>query len=172
MLLVIIIAFLLSRWIANLNGSGIKRKLLKLYTGKQFKYEKWLQLFNPYYRSLSLPLQNRFMKRLMLFMAARRFHFRELKEVKRILVLISAAAVQITFGLKNYLLAYFTDIYIIQRDYHYGFNTVPVEGHISGNGIYLSWRNFEKEFRDYIDGNTIGLHEIAYAPACVNFRAE
>lgn len=171
-LLVIIFAFLLSRWIAYLNGSGINRKLLKEYTGKQVQYDKWLQLYNPYYRSLAPTLQLGFRKRLLLFMAARRFHFLELNEEERIKVLISAAAVQITFGLKNYLLAYFTDIYIIQRNYHYGLHTMPFEGHVSSNGIYLSWENFEQEFRDYSDGSNVGLHEMAHALAYVNFSAE
>lgn len=171
-LLVIIFAFLLSRWIAYLNGSGINRKLLKEYIGKQVQYDKWLQLYNPYYRSLAPTLQLGFRKRLLLFMAARRFHFLELNEEERIKVLISAAAVQITFGLKNYLLAYFTDIYIIQRNYHYGLHTMPFEGHVSSNGIYLSWENFEQEFRDYSDGSNVGLHEMAHALAYVNFSAE
>lgn len=171
-LLVIIFAFLLSRWIAYLNGSGINRKLLKEYTGKQVQYDKWLQSFNPYYRSLAPTLQLRFRKRLLLFMSARRFHFVELNEEERIKVLVSAAAVQITFGLKNYLLAYFTDVYIIQRNYNYGLNTMPFEGHVSSNGIYLSWENFDKEFRDYSDGSNVGLHEMAHALAYVNFSAE
>ncbi len=171
-LLVIIFAFLLSRWIAYLNGPGINRKLLKEYTGKQVLYDKWLQLYTPYYRSLAPTLQLRFRRRLLLFMAARRFHFVELNEEERIKVLVSAAAVQITFGLKNYLLAYFTDVYIIQRNYHYGLNTMRCVGHVSGNGIYLSWENFEQEFRDYSDGSNVGLHEMAHALASVNFSAE
>ena len=96
----------------------------------------------------------------------------ELNDEERIKVLVSAAAVQITFGLKNYLLAYFTDVYIIQRNYHYGLNTMPFEGHVSSNGIYLSWENFDKEFRDYSDGINVGLHEMAHALAYVNFSAE
>jgi Mlc titration factor MtfA (ptsG expression regulator) len=150
---------------------GSRLKVLRIHEQQKKQYHAWLQQFNPYYKNLPPDLKNRFMKRLIRFKSLKRFHFIEMQEDERISVLVSAAAIQIGFGLKNYLLAYFNDIYIMRRDYHYGLYNVPFEGHVSSNGIYLSWNNFEKAFDDYTDGSNVGLHEMAHALAYVNFIA-
>jgi hypothetical protein len=40
-------------------------------------------------------------------------------------LLVSAAAIQLTFGLKHYLMDHFDKIYILKRDYHFGLFNVP-----------------------------------------------
>ena len=59
-------------------------------------------------------------------------------------ILISAVAIQLTFGLDKYMLNYFNDIYVLKDDYHYGFYSRPFMGHVDQSGIYLSWDNFIK----------------------------
>jgi Mlc titration factor MtfA (ptsG expression regulator) len=85
-------------------------------------------------------------------------------------LLISATAVQLTFGLDNYLMEHFEKIYVMHHDYHYGFNSVPFQGHVNHEGIYLSWTNFLKGYDNYMDGDNVGLHEMAHALAYVNFN--
>jgi Mlc titration factor MtfA (ptsG expression regulator) len=87
-------------------------------------------------------------------------------------LLISAAAVQLTFGLRNYMLDYFNTIYVLRDNYRYGFYNRPLEGHVSGDGIYLSWNNFIRQYNDYNDGQNVGLHELAHALTYVNFNAQ
>ncbi len=87
-------------------------------------------------------------------------------------LLVSATAIQLTFGLKHYLLDYFETIYILKNDYTYGSSAVPFEGHVSDDGIYLSWDNFLREYSDYTDGENVGLHEMAHALTYVNFTVQ
>ena len=54
-------------------------------------------------------------------------------------LLISSAAIQLTFGLENYLLDHFTTIYVLKDNYRYGLYNTPFEGHVS-----------EEVFREYI----------------------
>jgi MtfA peptidase len=49
---------------------------------------------------------------------------------------------------------------------------MPFEGHVSEDGIYLSWAHFLKEFTDYSDGQNVGLHEMAHALTYVNFSVQ
>jgi MtfA peptidase len=86
-------------------------------------------------------------------------------------LLISAASVQITFGLDKYLLDFFDTIYIMQHNYNYGLYNMPFEGHVNSNGIYLSWDNFLRGFENYADADNVGIHEMAHALAYVNFMA-
>ncbi|MEJ0105339.1 MAG: hypothetical protein WDO19_23500 [Bacteroidota bacterium] len=59
-------------------------------------------------------------------------------------VLISAAAVQLTYGLRNYLLPFFKDIYITADAYSTKAANDLYIGHVSPDGIYLSWKHFLK----------------------------
>jgi len=84
---------------------------------------------------------------------------------------VSAAAIQISFGLDSYMFDYFKKIHILKTDYTYGEYNMPFMGHVNSNGIYFSWYNFMKGFEDYHDANNVGLHEMAHALAYVNFIA-
>ena len=136
------------------------------------EYDLLLMAGNPYYRKLPEKLKRRFLQRTYAFMESKDFHYVELLKEDRIPFLISAVAVQITFGLNNYLLDYFKDIYVMRTNYHFGLSHIPFEGHVNSEGIYLSWNNFEKAFHDYSDGNNVGLHEMAHALTYVNFTAK
>jgi Mlc titration factor MtfA (ptsG expression regulator) len=57
----------------------------------------------------------------------------------------------------------------MKRDYHFGLFNVPFQGHVSEDGIYLSWNNFLRSFANYADGDNVGLHEMAHALAYINF---
>jgi len=135
-------------------------------------YDTLLASYNSYYRSLSPLLRQRFLQRVTEFRETKQFKYIDITPDDKMMLLISAAAVQLTFGLDKYLLEYFDTIYVLQHDYRYGTYNVPFMGHVSSNGIYLSWDNFLRGYSDDTDGDNVGVHEMAHALAYVNFTAE
>jgi Mlc titration factor MtfA (ptsG expression regulator) len=77
----------------------------------------------------------------------------------------------LTYGLDHFLLDYFSTIYVVSNKYTYGLAATPYEGHVSQDGIYLSWADFTREYAEYGDGQNVGLHEMAHALTYVNFTA-
>jgi Mlc titration factor MtfA (ptsG expression regulator) len=147
------------------------RRLKEIYLTRQKAYDALLQQYIPYYRNLDASLKERFLKRTVEFMAVKKFTFVDMLEEEHMPLLISAAAVQLTFGLQNYLMDHFNTIYVMRQDYRYGLYNVPFQGHVNDDGIYLSWNNFLRAYADYTDGDNVGLHEMAHALAYVNFTA-
>ena len=145
------------------------KKVKRVYEDREVEYRNLLFHYNPYYRRLSEDLKDRFLMRTLLFRSSKTFHYHDIDEEERIPLLISASAVQLTFGLESYHLDYFRDIHILRDNYKYGLYNIPFEGHVSDDGIYFSWSNFERAFADYSDGQNVGLHEMAHALAYVNF---
>ena len=166
-LLIIAVPFLI-KW------SKEKLKQKKVYQTLEFnfaRYDEWLAAYNGYYKSLSASLRQRFMERVAWFMATKTFACIDLPQEDKMPLLISAASVQITFGLDKFLLDFFDTIYILQHNYKYGLYNMPFEGHVNSNGIYLSWDNFLRGYADYTDADNVGIHEMAHALAYVNFMA-
>lgn len=149
----------------------IYRRPVKISDDRHRYYDQVLSEGNPYYRKLNPTLRERFLHRTIVFMEEKKFHYVEIDPEERMPLLISSVAVQISFGLDNYLMDFFKDIFIMRTNYHFGLSTIPFEGHVNSQGIYLSWSNFEKAFGDYTDGSNVGLHEMAHALAYVNFVA-
>lgn len=142
-----------------------------LYNNKHNAYDTILQQYIPYYGNLDATLKDRFLKRTLVFMASKKFEFVEMEGEEHMPLLISAAAVQLTFGLQHYQMDHFGTIYILKNDYHYGLFNIPFQGHVNDDGIYLSWNNFLRSYANYTDGDNVGLHEMAHALAYVNFTA-
>ncbi len=86
--------------------------------------------------------------------------------------MISAAAVQITFGLNKYLLSYFRDIFIVSDAYHLPGAKENYIGHVSPHGIYISWKHFLQGFENKGDGFNVAFHELAHAVHHENFINE
>jgi len=146
-------------------------KIEEIYERRRADYHKILCKSNPYYNGLGTASQERFIKRTIFFMEAKDFEYVGLQETVEIPLLISATAIQLTFGLEHYMLNYFQKIYVMRENYHYGLSPTPFEGHVNENGIYLSWNNFIREYGEYTDGENVGLHEMAHALGYVNFTA-
>ncbi|THU40913.1 zinc-dependent peptidase [Niastella caeni] len=145
------------------------QKVKELYDRKKQSYDAILQQYIPYYRNLDAAQRERFLKRALIFKSTKKFEFVEMLEEEHMSLLISAAAIQLTFGLQHYLMDHFDKIYIMKRDYHFGLFNVPFQGHVSDDGIYLSWNNFLRSYANYSDGDNVALHEMAHALAYVNF---
>ncbi|HWK02727.1 MAG TPA: zinc-dependent peptidase [Puia sp.] len=149
-----------------------RKKLVRVYQDKHEDFDDILARYNPYYRSLDDKGRDRFLRRVLVFMEFKDFEYVDIEPEDRMPLLVSSAAVQLTFGLENFLLDYFKTIYILRDNYRYGLYNVPFEGHVSEDGIYLSWSNFIREFTDYSDGQNVGLHEMAHALSYVNFTVQ
>jgi Mlc titration factor MtfA (ptsG expression regulator) len=152
----------------------------KLYVSRQQRkfiecetfYHSVVSKYIRYYNRMSLEDQRKFLFRTFLFKKSRRFHYIEVKESAEMPILISAVAIQLTFGLDKYMLNYFNDIYVLKDDYHYGFYSRPFMGHVDQSGIYLSWDNFMKGVSGQTPYCNVGLHEMGHALAYVTFITE
>jgi Mlc titration factor MtfA (ptsG expression regulator) len=130
---------------------------------KGIQYDNWLSKYNPYYKSLTTENKKHFLRRTAEFIQAKEFRFHSMVEEEYIPVLISGAAIQMTFGLKNYLMDYFPVIHVIRKEYTLDINKETYYGHVSRNGIYISWNSFLEGYEDYADSVNVGLHEMAHA---------
>lgn len=126
-------------------------------------YDNWLSKYNPYYKSLSQAGKDRFLSRTIEFILSKEFHFHSIREEEIMPVLISGAAVQITYGLKNFRMDYYPIINVIRKEYVLKMDQETYFGHVSKSGIYISWKHFNDGYEDYSDSINIGLHEMAHA---------
>jgi Mlc titration factor MtfA (ptsG expression regulator) len=126
----------------------------------------------PYFGKLSDANKKRFLKRVYNFRRIKSFHFHGLEAAEEIAILISAAAVQVSFGLRNYRLSFFTEVYILSDAYQALNAKERYIGHVSPTGIYISWKHFIQGFADYKDGLNVALHEMAHALHHENFIQE
>jgi Mlc titration factor MtfA (ptsG expression regulator) len=146
----------------------VKRQFGK-FLAKETFYHSIVSRYFKYYNRLGLEEQRKFLFRTYLFKKSKRFHYIEVEESAEMPVLISAVAVQLTFGLDKFMLNYFNDIFVLKDDYHYGFYSRPFMGHVDQSGIYLSWDNFIKGISGQTPDCNVGLHEMGHALAYVNF---
>ena len=117
-----------------------------------------------YYNALSAIQKARFISRIQNFIAHKTFKIHDTKGYKEMPVLISAAAIQLTFGLKKYLLPNFEFIHVYPREFMRIKNTICfLEGNVSGHAINLSWKHFLHGYAVPDDGQNVGLHELAHA---------
>lgn len=172
-----IFLFVLATVLLYLPVCKLVERMLTRYHYRQFVhqetfYHSVVSTNFRYYNRLSLDDQRKFLFRTFLFKKSKRFHYIEVAENAEMPVLVSAVAVQLTFGLDKYQMGYFRDIYILRDDYHYGFYSRPFQGHVDHSGIYLSWDNFMKGIRGMTPNCNVGLHEMGHALAYVNFITE
>jgi MtfA peptidase len=166
-LVAFLIVFLLviRPWIGHMRE--VRRKNIQRYkkvedtTDSQFDH--WLNRYNPYYASLGTTAKKRFIHRVQQFMQNKEFRFHSMVEEPYIPVLICGTAVQLTFGLRNYLMEYFDVIHVLRREYVLNIDKETYYGHVSKKGIHISWSHFLEGYNDYTDSVNVGLHEMAHA---------
>jgi MtfA peptidase len=117
-----------------------------------------------YYRLLPQVQKRKFTERLQIFIADKIFKIHDTKGYKEMPVLISAAAIQLTFGLDKYVLPNFKYIHVYPEEF-LGFHPSirVLEGNVSGHVINLSWKHFLQGYEDTTDGQNVGLHELSHA---------
>ncbi|MCP9749407.1 zinc-dependent peptidase [Ferruginibacter sp. HRS2-29] len=148
-----------------------------VYRGYQLEFsteefEKILTKHLPYFLILENQEQReKFIKRVRKFMQRKNFVIHDKGGFKEMPILISASAVQLSFGLKKYLLPIFSEIHIYPDEFiNYHQSLRIVIGNVSNNRINISWKHFLNGFR-LPDGVNVGLHEMAHAYHYQNFAA-
>lgn len=119
----------------------------------------------PYYQPLAPELKLVFENRIKRFIASKSFIIPGDKTYKEVPVLLAAAAIQLTFGLKEFELPWFRYIRIHSEEYFADDPNVlrVLAGHVEQNIITVAWNHFLKGIEDDHDGVNVGLHEMAHA---------
>jgi hypothetical protein len=94
----------------------------RLYNRHQFKrfivretfYHSVVSRHLNYYNRLGLDEQRKFLFRTYLFQHSKTFRYIEVEQSAEMPILVSAVAVQLTFGLEKFKLNYFDDIFILR----------------------------------------------------------
>jgi hypothetical protein len=148
------------------------------YYGDQLNFtdEELVTVLNkrfPYYKKLSDLQQKTFIDRVQLFIADKIFKVHDTIAYKEMPILISAAAIQLTLGLRRYLLPNFRFIHVYPEEFLAISPTIRIlEGNVNGHTINLSWKHFLKGYEDGSDGQNVGLHELSHALYYQNFVTE
>jgi Mlc titration factor MtfA (ptsG expression regulator) len=140
-----------------------------VYEGNELHFtdeelNKILYKRNPYFVKLSETDKDIFRYRLRKFIALKTFFIHDKSGFKEMPVLISAAAIQLSFGLQKYQLPDFPHIHIFPEEFIATEPTIRfLEGNVSDNCINISWKHFLEGFNHPDDGQNVGLHEMAHA---------
>lgn len=125
--------------------------------------EAMLEKRYPYYAALQPQLREKFLLRTQTFMCKKIFIIKNNEGYKEMPVLVSAAAIQLTFGLSDYLLPFYKYIRIYPSEYFGdGFFKV-LAGNVKNNIITVAWNHFLKGTENLSDGSNVGLHEMSHA---------
>lgn len=129
-------------------------------------YRKILQNNFRYYNLLSAKDKKVFERKMRRFIASKQFIPRQFPKVTdEMKVLISAAAVQLTFGLPQVSLRHFRKIVIYLDSYYSQINKRYHKGEVNPayGIIVLSWKNFVEGYAHPSDSLNLGIHEMAHA---------
>lgn len=115
----------------------------------------------------------RFLNRHKKFMKNKTFRIHDRSGFKEMPVLISATAIQLSFGLEEYLLPHYKCINIYPEEFLGVHPTIRfLEGNVSGDTINISWKHYLQGYNDSSNGQNVGLHEMAHAYYCQNIICE
>jgi Mlc titration factor MtfA (ptsG expression regulator) len=119
----------------------------------------------PYYKNLSSPGKAKFILRVKEFIESKDIEGRNGLEITRTIeVLVAASAIQLTFGLNNYLLSHFKKIIIYPDKFYSQLSKSNNVGEVNmGGAIVLSWKAFEEGISNQNDSYNVALHEMAHA---------
>jgi Mlc titration factor MtfA (ptsG expression regulator) len=126
----------------------------------------------PYFTQLLPPDQDKFLIRLKKFIKTKCFIIHDIKGYREMPILISASAVQITFGLSKFTLPHFGVIQIYPQEFIALEPMRVLIGNVSGNTINIAWKQFLEGYKNGFDNNNVGLHEMAHALYYQNFETE
>jgi len=137
----------------------------KYLSSKRDEVTRILESRFPYYKNLSDEDRKEFINRLIKFLSEKRFIGRQGFEINaEVCVLISASAIQLCFGLDNYLLQRYHTFLIFPDKYKNNITGQLHKGEAAMNGIIaLSWNNFIYGIENTTDNINLGLHEMAHA---------
>jgi len=116
-----------------------------------------------YYSSLNTEQQERFLRRVKNFMHRKIFIIKDNEGVREMPVLVTAAAIQLTFGLKDYLLPFYKYIRIYPEEYVSDHSFAILAGNVQNNVITVAWNQILNGLSHNADGANVGLHEMSHA---------
>jgi Mlc titration factor MtfA (ptsG expression regulator) len=136
------------------------------------EYRSVIGQYIPYFNELPDAGRKRFVERTIHFKSIKSFTYIGMEERKEVPILISAAAIQITYGLDKYDLPFFKNIYVTPDAYLKNGETELFVGHVSPEGIYISWKFFLQGYADSTDNVNVAIHEMAHALEHESFMDE
>jgi Mlc titration factor MtfA (ptsG expression regulator)/cbb3-type cytochrome oxidase subunit 3 len=126
----------------------------------------------PFFTKLIPPDQDKFLNRLKKFIKSKIFIIHDVKGYREMPILISASAVQLSFGLNKYLMPHFSIIQIYPQEFVAMEPLRILIGNVSGNTINIAWKQFLEGYRNRFDNHNVGLHEMAHALYYQNFETD
>jgi MtfA peptidase len=147
-------------------GLDIYRFLKKYKFPIKNDLRKILEQHHHFYKHLDTDNKAIFERRVWIFMHSKKFVPRKMKEVSfEMRVLISAAAIQLTFGLKVEYFDHFKRILVYPDRYYSEINQRYHQGEVNPKFgmIILSWKAFVEGYANPLSGRNLGLHEMAHA---------
>jgi MtfA peptidase len=116
--------------------------------------------------------REKFIRRLKKFIESKVFIIHDAKGYREMPVLLSASAIQLTFGLKHYQLSHFNIIQIYPQEF-IGLEPFRVLiGNVTGNTINIAWKQFLEGYAKKQGNQNVGLHEMAHALYYQNFETD
>lgn len=139
-----------------------------IYRGQSLKFSRETLhevcvKYNSYYKQLNEENQTLFIDRLKEFIRLKDFYIMSADGFKEMPILVSAAAIQISLGLREYTFPYFSRIIIHQEEYIAYDPLRILIGNVQGKSIAISWKHFLEDYLNPTDGKNVGLHEMAHA---------
>lgn len=125
-----------------------------------------LKKYCAYYNLLNRRGKVIFEKRVQRFMYSKRFIPRGVDQVTaEMRVLISASAIQLTFGMRKIFLAHFDKILIYMDAYYSNITQKYHLGEVNPRAgiIIISWKSFIAGYANLSDSLNLGIHEMAHA---------
>ena len=124
-----------------------------------------LNQYLPYYVNLSKKGQQKFIKRV-LYLILRKtvVGYHDFKINHEVAIIIFAAQVQLTFGMRKFSLPYIKKVLVYPDIFYSNYLEHNVEGLTSGLGfVNLSWKHGVQGYADPSDNKNLLLHEFAHA---------
>jgi len=121
---------------------------------------------NTFYRQLDKRKKRYFNHRVVRFLEATKFVGREGFIVDEdVRMQITMMVIQLTFGMRNYLLEYVDTIILYPSSYYSILNKTENNGEFNprSKALVLSWEHFNKGNLHQEDGVNLGIHEITHA---------
>lgn len=128
-------------------------------------YEQILYRCDKYYRELPEKRRRSYTSRIMKFMGRKKFEAREdLVLTREMILLISSAAIRISFGLRDYMFSSFHTIIVYPDEFYSKAYRLKLKGQTNAMGVIVfSWKDLEYGNAIADDSINLGYHEFAHA---------
>lgn len=126
-----------------------------------------------FYKNLKPKHRVYFEHRVVSFIKDKKFVGRDgLLVTEEMRILISATAVMLTFGFRDYYIGLIDNIFIYPNEFYSTFNQNYHKGEFNPKlqTLVLSWSDFEKGFDSSNDNINLGIHEFAHAIHLNSFK--